>query len=52
MMAHGAMLWGAALYNNGGYPIKDTNFGESYNQRRGTGKTILRFFCKTAQNNV
>jgi hypothetical protein len=30
MMRHGAMLWGAALYNNGGFPIKDTNFGESY----------------------
>jgi hypothetical protein len=33
MMAHGAMLWGAALYNNGGYPIKDTQFGESYNEQ-------------------
>lgn len=32
MMAHGAMLWGAALYNNGGFPIKDTHFGESYNE--------------------
>jgi len=32
MMAHGAMLWGAALYNNGGFPIKDTNFGESYSE--------------------
>lgn len=31
MMAHGAMLWGAALYNNGGFHLKDTNFGESYN---------------------
>ncbi len=30
MMTHGAMLWGAALYNNGGYPIKDSQFGESY----------------------
>src|SRR6266404_2515890 len=30
MMRHGAMLWGAALYNNGGFPFKDTNFGESY----------------------
>lgn len=30
MMAHGAMLWGAALYNNGGFPIKDAQFGESY----------------------
>ena len=32
MMAHGAMLWGAALYNNGGFPIKDAHFGESYDE--------------------
>jgi hypothetical protein len=32
MMAHGAMLWGAALYNNGGFPIKDSRFGESYSE--------------------
>ncbi|QUW01351.1 hypothetical protein J8C02_14525 [Chloracidobacterium sp. MS 40/45] len=32
MMTHGAMLWGAALYNNGAYPYKDTRWGESYNQ--------------------
>jgi hypothetical protein len=32
MMTHGAMLWGAALYNNGGFPIKDARFGESYSQ--------------------
>ncbi len=32
MMAHGAMLWGAALYNNSGFPIKDSHFGESYNE--------------------
>jgi hypothetical protein len=32
MMAHGAMLWQAALYNNGGYPIKDSRFGESYDE--------------------
>jgi hypothetical protein len=30
MMTHGAMLWGAALYNNGGYPLKNPHFGESY----------------------
>ena len=30
MMTHGAMLWGAALYNNGGFPLKDVRFGESY----------------------
>ncbi len=32
MMTHGAMLWGAALYNNGSNSIKDTQFGESYNE--------------------
>ncbi|MFN6964755.1 MAG: hypothetical protein ACK4S4_13445 [Pyrinomonadaceae bacterium] len=32
MMAHGGMLWGAALYNNGGYHIRDTRFGESYSE--------------------
>ncbi|MHC4390511.1 MAG: hypothetical protein ACYS22_04240, partial [Planctomycetota bacterium] len=30
MMTHGAMLWGAALYNNGAYPEKTPRFGESY----------------------
>ena len=30
MMTHGAMLWGAALYNNGGLPLKSYRFGESY----------------------
>jgi hypothetical protein len=30
MMAHGAMLWGAALYNNGSYPLKRPHFGEAY----------------------
>ena len=30
MMAHGAMLWGAALYNNGSYPFKRPHFGASY----------------------
>ena len=30
MMTHGAMLWGAALYNNGSYPLKNPQFGESY----------------------
>ncbi len=34
MMTTGGMLWGAALYNNGAYPHKDTRFGESYSQRR------------------
>jgi hypothetical protein len=30
MMTHGAMLWGAALYNNGAFPLKAARFGESY----------------------
>ncbi len=30
MMTHGAMLWGAALYNNGALPLKNPIFGESY----------------------
>ena len=32
MMVHGAMLWGAALYNNGSFPVKDARFGESYDK--------------------
>jgi len=32
MMTHAGMLWGAALYNNGGYPGKNTRFGESYDR--------------------
>ncbi|HSF24723.1 MAG TPA: hypothetical protein VLE20_10900, partial [Blastocatellia bacterium] len=30
MMTTGAMLWGAALYNNGSFPLKNYRFGESY----------------------
>lgn len=30
MMTHGAMLWNAALYNNGAVPHKIPRFGESY----------------------
>jgi len=30
MMTHGAMLWEAALYNNGAIPLKNPFFGESY----------------------
>src|SRR3954451_2348634 len=32
MMTHGAMLWEAALYNNGAYPFKNPHFGESYSK--------------------
>ncbi|MDX6613410.1 MAG: hypothetical protein QOD75_2596 [Blastocatellia bacterium] len=41
MMTHGAMLWGAALYNNGGYPLKDTQFGESYGEN-GAPQTLIQ----------
>ncbi len=30
LMAHGAHLWGAALYNNGGFPLKTYIFGQAY----------------------
>ncbi len=30
MMNHGAMLWGAALYNNGAVPHKNYRFGQAY----------------------
>jgi hypothetical protein len=30
MMTHGCMLWGAALYNNGGIDDKYSRYGESY----------------------
>jgi hypothetical protein len=33
MMTHGAMLWQAALYNNGAVPTKNALFGESYSMR-------------------
>jgi hypothetical protein len=39
MMTHTGLLWGAALYNNGGFPEKDTHFGESYD-RNGKPQSI------------
>jgi hypothetical protein len=42
MMRHGAMLWGAALYNNGGFPLKDTRFGESYSPEAGTPERMIQ----------
>lgn len=41
MMTHGAMLWGAALYNNGGFPLKDPRFAESYSEN-GAPQTLLQ----------
>jgi hypothetical protein len=42
MMTHAGFLWGAALYNNGGYPTKNARFGESYN-REGLPQSIKTF---------
>ena len=41
MMTHGAMLWGAALYNNGSFHLKDARFGESYS-KDGEPQTLLQ----------
>ena len=41
MMTHGAMLWGAALYNNGSLPVKDARFGESYSES-GAPQTLIQ----------
>ena len=30
LMTHIGFLWGTALYNNGGFPLKNAHFGESY----------------------
>jgi hypothetical protein len=48
MMTHGAMLWGAALYNNGGFPLKDTNFGESYSES-GAPQRLIQIPPPTAE---
>jgi hypothetical protein len=42
MMTHTGFLWGAALYNNGGFPTKNTHFGESYD-RNGQPQSIKTF---------
>jgi hypothetical protein len=41
MMRHGAMLWGAGLYNNGGFPEKDVRFGEAYTNETGAPARLL-----------
>ena len=42
MMSHGAMLWSAALYNNGSVPFKNPHFGESYSND-GTPQRLLTY---------
>ncbi len=48
MMTTGGMLWGTALYNNGGYPHKDTRFGESYS-RDGLPQTVRTIPAPSAE---
>lgn len=48
MMTHGAMLWSAALYNNGGYPLKNSRFGESY-ARDGAPQRLITWPPPTAE---
>lgn len=43
MMNHGAMLWGAALYNNGGFHLKNYVFGQAY----GAGGEPLTIYSRT-----
>lgn len=40
MMSHGAMLWGAALYNNGAIPTKNAVYGEGYTFDGRPGKLL------------
>ena len=48
MMTHGAMLWGAALYNNGAFPLKTPHFGESYGPD-GKPRRLMTFPPPTAE---
>ncbi len=48
MMTTGAMLWGAALYNNGSFPLKNYRFGESYNEE-GLPQRLLTYPQPTEQ---
>jgi hypothetical protein len=48
MMTHGGMLWGAALYNNGSFPLKNARFGESYSAD-GTPQALLTVPAPTAE---
>src|SRR5262245_21285069 len=40
MMTHGAMLWGAALYNNGAFPLKTYQFCEFYTRIGDPGRAV------------
>lgn len=51
MMAVGGILWGAALYNNGSYPLKDEHFGESY-AADGTPERVKTYPAPTLQETL
>jgi hypothetical protein len=48
MMTTGAMLWQAALYNNGGAPYKNARYGESY-AADGTPQRLQAFPAPTEE---
>lgn len=52
MMRHGAMLWGAAFYNNGGFPIKDVRFGEVYTAETGAPARLLSIPAPTMEERL
>jgi hypothetical protein len=49
MMTHGAMLWGAALYNNGAFPLKDARLGESYSEN-GAPQSLMQTPTRTLED--
>ncbi|MDQ1524683.1 MAG: hypothetical protein QOE47_2607 [Pyrinomonadaceae bacterium] len=52
MMRHGAMLWGAALYNNGGFPLKDARFGEAYTEETGAPMRLIQVPLPTREQQL
>ncbi|HYT75625.1 MAG TPA: multiheme c-type cytochrome, partial [Vicinamibacterales bacterium] len=48
MMTTGAMLWEAAIYNNGGAPYKNARYGESY-APDGTAQRLQTFPAPSAE---
>ncbi len=51
MMTAGGILWGAALYNNGSYPLKDEHFGESY-AANGTPQRVKTYPAPTPEETL
>ncbi|MGB7351803.1 MAG: hypothetical protein WBC66_18250, partial [Candidatus Acidiferrales bacterium] len=51
MMTTGGILWGAALYNNGSYPLKDEHFGESYSVD-GTAQRVKTYPAPNAEETL